>query len=85
MVFTGRCANGGYCQRSEMGEKKMEGSGEDTYLGTKIGLARIKGFRGRGLGSLDAVMACAKHFAAYGAAVGGRDYNSVDMSLQTIE
>lgn len=62
----------------------MEGSGEDTYLGTKIGLARIKGFQGRGLGSLDAVMACAKHFAAYGAAVGGRDYNSVDMSLRQL-
>jgi beta-glucosidase len=62
----------------------MEGSGEDTYLGTKIGLARIKGFQGAGLGSLDAVMACAKHFAAYGAAVGGRDYNSVDMSLRQL-
>ena len=60
----------------------MEGSGEDTYLGTKIGLARIKGFQGKGLGNLDAIMACAKHFAAYGAAVGGRDYNSVDMSLR---
>lgn len=62
----------------------MEGSGEDTYLGTQIGLARIKGFQGKGLGSPDAVMACAKHFAAYGAAVGGRDYNSVDMSLRQL-
>ncbi|KFF10487.1 beta-glucosidase [Chryseobacterium soli] len=62
----------------------MEGSGEDTYLGTKIGLARIKGFQGKGLGNIDAVMACAKHFAAYGAAVGGRDYNSVDMSLRQL-
>jgi beta-glucosidase len=62
----------------------MEGSGEDTYLGTKIGLARIKGFQGKGLGNLDAIMACAKHFAAYGAAVGGRDYNSVDMSLRQL-
>ncbi|MGC5746582.1 beta-glucosidase BglX [Chryseobacterium sp. NFX27] len=62
----------------------MEGSGEDTYLGTQIGLARIKGFQGKGLGSLDAVMACAKHFVAYGAAVGGRDYNSVDMSLRQL-
>lgn len=62
----------------------MEGSGEDTYLGTQIGLSRIKGFQGKGLGSLDAVMACAKHFAAYGAAVGGRDYNSVDMSLRQL-
>ncbi len=62
----------------------MEGSGEDTYLGMQIGLARIKGFQGKGLGNLDAIMACAKHFAAYGAAVGGRDYNSVDMSLRQL-
>ncbi len=62
----------------------MEGSGEDTYLGIKIGLARIKGFQGKGLGNIDAIMACAKHFAAYGAAVGGRDYNSVDMSLRQL-
>ncbi|RMZ59920.1 beta-glucosidase BglX [Chryseobacterium nematophagum] len=62
----------------------MEGAGEDTYLGTQIGLARIKGFQGKGLGNLDAIMACAKHFAAYGAAVGGRDYNSVDMSLRQL-
>jgi len=58
----------------------MEGAGEDPYLGSLIAAARVKGFQGKGLGSLDAVMACAKHFAAYGAAVGGRDYNSVDMS-----
>ncbi|GEN74421.1 glycoside hydrolase family 3 N-terminal domain-containing protein [Chryseobacterium hagamense] len=62
----------------------MEGSGEDTYLGMQIGLARIRGFQGKGLGALDAIMACAKHFAAYGAAVGGRDYNSVDMSLRQL-
>ncbi|CAA7197228.1 beta-glucosidase BglX [Chryseobacterium potabilaquae] len=62
----------------------MESAGEDTYLGTQIGLARIKGFQGKGLGNLDAIMACAKHFAAYGAAVGGRDYNSVDMSLRQL-
>ena len=58
----------------------MEGAGEDTYLGSKIAYARVKGFQGDGLGNLNSVMACAKHFAAYGAAIGGRDYNSVDMS-----
>ncbi|HJW16192.1 MAG TPA: beta-glucosidase BglX, partial [Flavisolibacter sp.] len=58
----------------------MEGAGEDPYLGSLIATARVKGFQGKGLGNLDAVMACAKHFAAYGAAIGGRDYNSVDMS-----
>ena len=62
----------------------MEGAGEDTYLGSQIAKARVKGFQGKGLGNTDAVMACAKHFAAYGAAVGGRDYNSVDMSLRQL-
>ncbi|MBC7914136.1 MAG: glycoside hydrolase family 3 C-terminal domain-containing protein [Pyrinomonadaceae bacterium] len=62
----------------------MEGSGEDTYLGSLIAKARVKGFQGLGLGNTNSVMACAKHFAAYGAAVGGRDYNSVDMSLQML-
>ncbi|MFM2369265.1 MAG: hypothetical protein RL619_1565 [Bacteroidota bacterium] len=57
----------------------MEGAGEDTYLGSKIAYARVKGFQGN-LGDINSVMACVKHFAAYGAAVGGRDYNSVDMS-----
>lgn len=58
----------------------MEGAGEDPYLGSLIATARVHGFQGKNLGQTDAVMACAKHFAAYGAAVGGRDYNSVDMS-----
>jgi len=58
----------------------MEGAGEDPYLGAKIAYARVKGFQGNQLGDTNAVMACAKHFAAYGAAIGGRDYNSVDMS-----
>lgn len=62
----------------------MEGAGEDPYLGACIARARVKGFQGEGLGHLDAVMACAKHFTAYGAAIGGRDYNSVDMSLRTL-
>jgi beta-glucosidase len=62
----------------------MEGAGEDPYLGSVIAAARVRGFQGRGLGNTDAVMACAKHFAAYGAAIGGRDYNSVDMSDRTL-
>lgn len=57
----------------------MEGAGEDTYLGSKIAYARVKGFQGN-LGDTNSVMACVKHFAGYGAVVGGRDYNSVDMS-----
>ena len=62
----------------------MEGAGEDTYLGSLVAKARVKGFQGNGLGNLDAVMACTKHFAAYGAGVGGRDYNAVDMSLRQL-
>ncbi|MDP4276010.1 MAG: beta-glucosidase BglX [Bacteroidota bacterium] len=58
----------------------MEGAGEDPYLGSRIAYARVKGFQGEKLGSVNSLMACAKHFAAYGAAIGGRDYNSVDMS-----
>ncbi len=62
----------------------MEGAGEDPYLGSQIAKARVQGFQGNGLGNTDALMACAKHFVAYGAAIGGRDYNSVDMSLNTL-
>jgi beta-glucosidase len=57
----------------------MEGAGEDPYLGSLIGAARIRGFQGE-LRENNTLIACAKHFAAYGAAIGGRDYNSVDMS-----
>ncbi|MDB4925062.1 glycoside hydrolase family 3 N-terminal domain-containing protein [Mucilaginibacter sp.] len=62
----------------------MEGAGEDPYLASLIAGARVKGFQGNGLGSLDAIMACAKHFAAYGAAIGGRDYNTADISDRTL-
>lgn len=62
----------------------MEGAGEDSYLGSRIAAARVKGFQGKGIGNTDAVMACAKHFAAYGAAEGGRDYNTVDMSVRKL-
>ncbi|MFZ6677556.1 glycoside hydrolase family 3 N-terminal domain-containing protein [Undibacterium sp. Tian12W] len=58
----------------------MEGAGEDAYLGSQIARARVLGFQGKELGGTDAVMATAKHFAAYGAAIAGRDYNAVDMS-----
>ncbi|KGF83242.1 beta-glucosidase [Massilia sp. JS1662] len=58
----------------------MEGAGEDTYLGSRIAAARVRGFQGAKLGGLESVMATAKHFAGYGAAIAGRDYNAVDMS-----
>jgi len=58
----------------------MEGAGEDTYLGSQIAAARVRGIQGKKLGQPDAMLACVKHFAAYGAPIGGRDYNTVDMS-----
>ena len=57
-----------------------EGSGEDSYLGALIAAARVRGFQGSDLGDPLTVAACVKHFAAYGAPVAGRDYNTVDMS-----
>ncbi|MGN6164504.1 MAG: glycoside hydrolase family 3 N-terminal domain-containing protein [Flavisolibacter sp.] len=61
--------------------RMMEGAGEDVYLGSAIAKARVLGFQGHSLGErTDEIMACAKHFAAYGAVTAGRDYNTVDMS-----
>ncbi len=60
-----------------------EGSGEDVFLGSKIGAARTIGFQGK-IGSTSSVIACAKHFAAYGAAIAGRDYSGVDMSEMSL-
>ena len=57
-----------------------EGSGEDTWLGCKIAAARVRGFQGNDLKANNTLLACAKHFAAYGAPQGGRDYNPVDIS-----
>ena len=62
----------------------MEGGGEDPYLGSKIAVARINGFQGFNLKDPFTIAACAKHFAAYGFAESGRDYNTVDMGLQTL-
>lgn len=57
-----------------------EGAGEDPYLGSLIAAARVKGFQGEDLADPLTVLACVKHFAAYGAPFAGRDYNTVDMS-----
>lgn len=64
----------------------MEGYGEDTYLCSKFAAAAVKGYQGEGDECLgrDRVMACMKHFIAYGACIGGRDYNTADMSPQTL-
>ncbi|MEM6396352.1 MAG: glycoside hydrolase family 3 N-terminal domain-containing protein [Bacteroidota bacterium] len=58
----------------------MEGAGEDVFLGSEMAKARVKGFQGEDLSDPFTVIACAKHFAAYGAAQAGRDYHTVDVS-----
>ena len=61
-----------------------EGAGEDVYLGSLIAAARVKGFQGNSLKDKNTVVACVKHYAAYGATMAGRDYNTVDMSLNEL-
>src|SRR5215208_2734106 len=61
-----------------------EGAGEDTYLGSAFARARVRGFQGSDYSAQDRVVACAKHYVAYGAAEAGRDYNTTDMSEQQL-
>src|SRR5438876_6464531 len=61
-----------------------EGSGEDPYLGSALAAARVRGFQGTDPRAPDAVLATVKHFADYGGAEGGRDYNTVDLSERTL-
>ncbi len=61
-----------------------EGAGEDVYLTSLYGVAKVKGFQGADLLEKDTLAACVKHFAGYGAAEAGRDYNRVDMSIQRL-
>ncbi len=62
----------------------MEGAGEDPYLGSQIGVARVNGFQGEDLTDPFTIAACAKHFAAYGFAESGKDYNTADVGLSTL-
>ena len=62
----------------------VEGSGEDVLLGRRFAQARVRGFQGDGLHHEDALAACPKHFAAYGAAEAGLDYNTVDISERSL-
>ncbi|MBM2841319.1 MAG: glycoside hydrolase family 3 protein, partial [Bacteroidetes bacterium] len=64
--------------------RMVEGSGEDPYLGSVMAAARVRGFQGKNLSDSTSIMACAKHFAAYGGAEAGRDYNTVDISERTL-
>jgi beta-glucosidase len=62
----------------------VEGSGEDPYLGSAMARARVRGFQGTNYSAADRIVACAKHFVAYGAAEGGRDYNTTDLSERVL-
>jgi beta-glucosidase len=62
----------------------MEGAGEDPFLSSEIAVARIQGFQGRDLASQESIMACAKHFAAYGFPEAGREYNNADIGTSTL-
>lgn len=62
----------------------MEGAGEDPYLGSLIGAARVRGFQGTDLTDPLTIAACAKHFAGYGFAEAGKDYNTVDVGTSTL-
>lgn len=60
--------------------RMAEGGGEDPYLGSQIAAAMVRGYQGKSLADSSTIMACVKHFALYGAAEAGRDYNTTDMS-----
>jgi len=62
----------------------MEGAGEDPFLGAQVAAARVRGFQGKDLAALDTIAACVKHYAGYGFAQAGRDYNTVDLSEHTL-
>ena len=63
----------------------VEGAGEDPYLGARMAVAQVNGFQGGNTLRPGSLMATAKHFGAYGAAIGGRDYNSADLSERTLQ
>ena len=62
----------------------VEGAGEDPYLGSMIAVARVRGFQGKDMADPESVVACVKHYVAYGAVEGGRDYNTTDISEQLL-
>src|SRR6516225_7246376 len=62
----------------------VEGAGEDPYLGSVMARAYVRGYQGERLDSPDSIVACAKHYVGYGAAEGGRDYNTTEISEHTL-
>jgi len=70
--------------RDQRWGRVIEGAGEDVYLGELFAAARVRGFQGHNLRRDDSLLACAKHFAAYGAVAAGLEYGSVDISEETL-
>jgi beta-glucosidase len=70
--------------RDQRWGRVVEGSGEDVYLGSLLAAARVRGFQGRNLRRDDSLLACAKHFLAYGAVAAGLEYGNVDISDETL-
>jgi beta-glucosidase len=70
--------------RDERWGRVVEGAGEDTWLGRQFAAARVRGFQGDDLKAEDSVLACPKHFAAYGAVMGGMEYNTADIPETTL-
>ncbi len=70
--------------RDERWGRVVEGAGEDSWLGSQIAAARVRGFQGEDLRAENSLLACPKHFAGYGAVQGGMEYNTVDMPETTL-
>ncbi|RUN76386.1 beta-glucosidase [Sphingomonas sp. TF3] len=70
--------------RDQRWGRVVEGAGEDTWLGRQFAAARVRGFQGEDLTADDSVLACPKHFAGYGAVLGGMEYNTADIPDTTL-
>ena len=64
--------------------RMIEGAGEDPYLGSEVARAYVRGYQGKSLSASDSIAACVKHYVGYGAAEGGRDYNTTEISEHTL-
>ena len=64
--------------------RTVEGAGEDTYLGSRIARAKVRGYQGKDLADPETIAACLKHFAVYGASQGGREYHTTEVPMRTV-
>src|ERR1019366_77639 len=86
-----RCGDGGRGRRHPLDVARdarwgrmAEGAGEDPFLGSAMAAGYVRGYQGSRLDAPDSIAACAKHYLGYGAAEGGRDYNSTEISEHTL-